>query len=409
MAELDKVFEKISEISRQKLEEVKAYQKKRFLFGELMAIASKESKLILLLTGVRGAGKTVLSLQVGNELVASGKNVLYMAADHVALSGISLYDVVERGTAYGYTHFIIDEAHSRPNWPKELKSIYDGLGVFVLATGSSTTLLKQGKYDLSRRALEISLPVMSYREMINLRFNESRKAITVDEILKNYRQLSISYRPYNILDYLSYYSLPVSLEHPPEIGRKLVFSTIEKMVYRDLPEVYHIEAETIYDAKKLLVYLATITPGETSISNLAQMLENAGKGTIKTLLTAFSQLGMAFAIPPHGKPGKKLRKSYKVLLAPPYRHIIAKAAGVEPPIGALREDFFVAHTCQRHALEYFSRKKMPDYILDGKEVFEVGGAGKTRKQLKGLKDAYLVADTSYSETKIPLHLFGYLY
>jgi len=118
---------------------------------------------------------------------------------------------------------------------------------------------------------------------------------------------------------------------------------------------------------------------------------------------------MAFAVSPHGKAGKKLRKSYKILLAPPYRHIISRAAGVEPSIGALREDFFVAHASYQHDVEYFSRKSMPDYILEGVGIFEIGGAGKSKKQLRGFENAHLVADVTYSETMLPLHLFGYLY
>ena len=171
---------------------------------------------------------------------------------------------------HGYTYFIVDEIHSRPDWSKELKSIYDSLDVFVLATGSSTALLRKGRYDLSRRALEIKLPVMSYREMVNLRFDKNRTVLSLEEILRGFRNLSIKYKPYSIMDYLSYYSLPVSLECTPDIGKELILSTIEKVIYKDLPDLYHLDAETIYDAKKLLVYLSSITPGETSISNLTQ-------------------------------------------------------------------------------------------------------------------------------------------
>jgi len=409
MGDMEKTFERIAEMSRQSLEKAKNFEKRRFLFSEIMRIVQAKKHLIVLLTGMRGAGKTVLSLQVGNNLLREGEEVLYIPADHVALSDISLYDIVKHSTMHGYTYFIVDEIHSRPDWSKELKSIYDSLDVFVLATGSSTALLRKGRYDLSRRALEIKLPVMSYREMVNLRFDKNRTVLSLEEILRGFRNLSIKYKPYSIMDYLSYYSLPVSLECTPDIGKELILSTIEKVIYKDLPDLYHLDAETIYDAKKLLVYLSSITPGETSISNLTQMLENVGKGTVKTLLTAFSELGVTFAVPPHGKPGKRLRKSYKVLMTPPYRHIIARARGLEPSIGTLREDFFVAHACHAHSVEYFKSKRMPDYVLDGRYIFEIGGSKKTKRQIKAIKEAYLVADTTYSETKIPLHLFGYLY
>ncbi|MCX6277406.1 MAG: hypothetical protein NT004_04845 [Bacteroidetes bacterium] len=52
-----------------------------------------------------------------------------------------------------------------------------------------------------------------------------------------------------------------------------------------------------------------------------------------------------------------------------------------------------------------------DFRVDEKYTFEIGGKGKTRKQIAGIPSGYVVVDdteTGY-ENKIPLWLFGFLY
>jgi uncharacterized protein len=52
-----------------------------------------------------------------------------------------------------------------------------------------------------------------------------------------------------------------------------------------------------------------------------------------------------------------------------------------------------------------------DFLVDDKYTFEIGGKGKGRKQIKGVKNSYIAADMlEYgSDNKIPLWLFGFLY
>jgi hypothetical protein len=54
--------------------------------------------------------------------------------------------------------------------------------------------------------------------------------------------------------------------------------------------------------------------------------------------------------------------------------------------------------------------KQGDFLIN-EYTFEVGGKNKTKKQIKDLKNAYLVVDDIEigSGNKIPLWLFGFLY
>ena len=60
-------------------------------------------------------------------------------------------------------------------------------------------------------------------------------------------------------------------------------------------------------------------------------------------------------------------------------------------------------------------KDVPDdlrrFLIDGKQLFEVGGKGKTFDQIADIPDSYLAVDDTEvgSGNRIPLWLFGFLY
>lgn len=82
--------------------------------------------------------------------------------------------------------------------------------------------------------------------------------------------------------------------------------------------------------------------------------------------------------------------------------------GKEPDKGNLRETFFANQLRYAHRVEL---SPISDFVVDGKYTFEVGGQGKSSKQIAERDDAYLVVDdTEYgSGNRIPLWMFGFLY
>lgn len=55
--------------------------------------------------------------------------------------------------------------------------------------------------------------------------------------------------------------------------------------------------------------------------------------------------------------------------------------------------------------------KAGDFLVDGRHLFEIGGAGKGFSQIKDVPDSYVVVDDTELGLghKIPLWLFGFLY
>jgi hypothetical protein len=52
-----------------------------------------------------------------------------------------------------------------------------------------------------------------------------------------------------------------------------------------------------------------------------------------------------------------------------------------------------------------------DFLIDDKVIIEVGGSGKTRRQIAEVDNSFLAVDNVQMGTpgKIPLYLFGFLY
>ncbi|RLD31935.1 MAG: hypothetical protein DRI73_07870, partial [Bacteroidetes bacterium] len=87
---------------------------------------------------------------------------------------------------------------------------------------------------------------------------------------------------------------------------------------------------------------------------------------------------------------------------------ILYAINANADIGTVRETFLLDQLSDHFHVTY---PKTGDFLVDGKYVFEVGGKGKTFKQIRETPDAFLaVDDTEYGyKNKIPLWLFGFLY
>ena len=76
--------------------------------------------------------------------------------------------------------------------------------------------------------------------------------------------------------------------------------------------------------------------------------------------------------------------------------------------GTIREVFFI-NMLKPFCSVYYS--DIGDFAVDEKYIFEVGGKNKSFKQIKDVKNSFVVADDIEVGfgNKIPLYLFGFLY
>ncbi len=119
----------------------------------------------VLVFGSRGVGKTTFLLNRFRD-----RRMLYLSADNPLVATTDLWSIASTAFVRGYEGIIVDEAHYARDWSVHLKAIYDAYPTkLIIASDSSSLILRQGIADLSRRFSRVRIPLMSLREYIYLR------------------------------------------------------------------------------------------------------------------------------------------------------------------------------------------------------------------------------------------------
>jgi uncharacterized protein len=366
------------------------------------------------LVGPRGVGKTTLLLQFIKNNFKNKTNVFYFSADHIYFEKVTLYEFIEElYLSDGVDTFFIDEIHKYKNWSQELKNLYDGFPSMTLVfSGSSSLDLVKGSYDLSRRAKMYYLPGMSFREYLTLQANSNIKKIDFTTLMENHQQYdallaSIPRIKGHFSDYLQQGFYPFYQENPLSYHEKIL-GVIDKTIYEDIANFYNLKTANLHYFKKLLAFLASIPPGETSIHNISKNLSIDDK-TVTNYLTHLSETGLVNLIYPAEGGNQGLRRPEKIFLNNTNLHYaINGQINTKIDIGTVRELFFIQAVANAGKKVFHSKKG--DYQVDG-YTLEIGGKNKTTKQIRGLEKAFTVkADILTSRKReIPLILMGLLY
>lgn len=372
------------------------------------------SSRLIGLVGPRGVGKTTLILQyIKNNYSDLGKT-FYFSADHIYFKSNLLYEFVESlYLQQGIRVFFIDEIHKYENWSQELKNLYDGFpDLSIVFSGSSSLDLVKGAYDLSRRAKMYHLPGVSFREYLNFKENRNIKPYSFDDLTNKYADigsdlLKIPGVIQTYHEYLMQGYYPFFKEDPTNYYEKLLI-IIEKTIYEDISNFYNLKTFNLRHLSKILNFLVGIPPGQVSTYNLGKNLDIDDKTAAK-YLQILKETGLVEIIYPAETGNSGLRKPEKVFLQNTNLHYALSSTNTKNiDNGTIRELAFIQAIISAGLTASYS--KNGDYQIKGK-IFEVGGKNKTRRQIKGMEEAYLVKDDTLNTAvgNIPLFFFGFLY
>ncbi|CAA6823323.1 MAG: ATPase component BioM of energizing module of biotin ECF transporter [uncultured Sulfurovum sp.] len=375
---------------------------KRFLYKK---IDFKERLFGII--GARGAGKTTLLLQYVKE--ETNKEALYVMAEHPLVVEKGLFAIADAFQKVGGEVLIIDEIHKIKSFEIDLKLIYDSFwGLQVIFTGSNALAIDHAKADLSRRAIIYRLPVLSFREYLELESGEVLPSYTLDEILQNHSTIAIEtlskIKPLAYFeDYLKHGAYPFYKDDAESYLQKLLMATTQ-VLNTDLPAIYKIEYDKINALKKMIVMLCQSEPFDINISKLCGAVELNQK-TLYKYLTLLEAGGLIRILGAKSNGVSIISKPKKLYLD---NTNLFNIFCNTPKDGTIRETFFASQLSFEHQLSY---PKSGDFMVNERSTFEVGGRGKNNKQIKDLENAYVVsADMEVgSMNKIPLWLFGFLY
>jgi predicted AAA+ superfamily ATPase len=358
--------------------------------------------------GARGVGKTTAILQYFKELDLPFGQKLYISADMIEISDMSLFEIAKLFELYGGKVLAIDEIHKRKNFEIELKNIYDRLKLHVIFSGSSALKLEHSKADLSRRAAMYHVQGLSYREFLELKLGVSLPHYSLEEIVQNHTEIAASligeFKPLEHFgEYLKGGYYPFYFDDKKHYLDKLE-ATINTVIEVDLPSVFALRYENVANLKKLVKMLCFSEPYTINISELSKKIgiqrdrlylyiDYLWRGAIFLPLRAKSKGDGIFV-----KPAKLYLHNANLY------HAYCKHAKK----GTVREAYFANILSQKHEIVH---TKVGDFSVDAQYIFEIGGKNKSFKQIKDVENSFVVADDIEVGfgNKIPLWLFGFLY
>jgi hypothetical protein len=378
---------------------------RRFLFDDMFKNNSKFSGIY----GSRGVGKTTLMLQLAKELNFQTDEILYISCDHPILSGISLFELTQEFYKYGGKCILIDEVHEAKDFEKELKSIYDFLDIKVIFSGSSAIKLTNASF--TRRFAMYHLPILSFKEYLELSLGLELQSFSLKDILQNHttfaeeiiKNLGAERVLKHFQEYIKIGAYPFYFENRESYSQMLL-DTISTILHTDLGSIYNLSGEKIVILKKLLTSICVSNPLELSIESLAKKI-GTSKVTLYKYIEYLHKAELLRHVVYEGKRFKSLQKPDKLYLA---NTTLFEILCLEPKVGTLRESFFASQVSFKSSIYYVDKG---DFLVDEKYTFEIGGKNKSFKQIKDVEESFVVADEIEVgfKNKIPLWLFGFLY
>lgn len=369
------------------------------------------NEYLLCIKGPKGTGKTTLILQHVKDTFGAGSGkAIYLALDHIWFSNHRPIDAIEHFHSHGYTHLFIDEVHCYGDWSRLIKTATDFYpGLNIAYSGSSILKLSKGQSDLSRRQAVYLLKGMSFREFLAYEGIAVFPALGLADLLSDHRRIALDIcSKVKVLPlfsrYLSQGYYPFYKEAAGHFADKLT-EVVNTVLNVDLPAVEGVTPPTVRKARKMLMVLAGSCPQQPNMSALYRELETERNMGLR-LLEALERAELFAGIDQGPGKLKHLSRPAKIFLGDTN---LMNALVPHPDAGALRETFFANQL--RAAGHVLTTPNSGDFTVDGKWLFEVGGAKKRFSQIKDLPDSYVVNDGVEFGigNKIPLWLFGFLY
>lgn len=191
-----------------------------------------DSDLIKIITGIRRCGKSIIMLQIKEEVEKKSKNIIYLDFENIRIknkikSADELLDYIDNEKKNkGKYYIFIDEIQNLDGWSEACKTLrLDDNSVFI--TGSNSKLLSsEFTKDLSGRYVSFRIRPFVYKEC------------------KEYaKELG---KTYSVLDYLIWGGFPKSLEYDGEDKKNYLYDLEETIIHNDISLRYNIRKDHIF-------------------------------------------------------------------------------------------------------------------------------------------------------------------
>lgn len=254
------------------------------------------SKTVLFLTGLRRVGKTTLMKIIIKKLIDQGvdaKHVLYISADDYLLKGKTLFEIID---AYRILHkirheekmwFFFDEITYQPDYHQQIKNLYDRFNTKIIATSSSSSLLRDNRAYLTGRALTLEIYPLDFTEY---------KAFKGIGVKRSDRVLDEAY----FRDYLKDGGLPENVLKP---DREYLMSLVDDIIQKDITAHHGLKNHHLL--RDYFTLLMERSGKQLSINRIANILK-ISPDTSKRYLSYFEDTFLIHLLPRWGKTNERL-------------------------------------------------------------------------------------------------------
>jgi predicted AAA+ superfamily ATPase len=346
-----------------------------------------KSKLPIIISGLRRAGKSTLMQIIKENLRLKEKNWLYVNFNDERFIGFSvkdfqkILDFIEEEGFRKNCYLFLDEVQEAKSWEKWVDRIKEEHPIFI--TGSNSNLLsKEISTVLTGRSISTSLYPFSFREFLNAKKIEI-KNWNLD--LKKQSKIRKAF-----LDYTKIGGIPKPvIENNP----RLLAENYENIIYRDIVKRFNQNLER--SVKEISVFLLSNISKEVSLRNLSKTINIKNLSTVKSILDSFEKSFLFFFV-------HKFDYSVKKQIQNP-RKVYSIDTGFVNEVGfrfsenkgrILENIVFIELKRKGREIFYYSEKKECDFVIREKTkinkaiqvCYELNDENRDR-EINGLLDA----------------------
>ncbi len=213
-----------------------------------------KTKQIIALTGLRRVGKTTAIFKIIKDYLDATfqkDRILYFSFDEFAEVRIRrVIEIYEKlfniNISSGKYLIALDEIQKVKNWAEQLKSIYDLYPniKFIISGSESLFIRKKSRESLAGRIFQFLLTPLSFREFLAFR------NVRIENNILQEKQIKSEFTRYLITN-----GFPEIINEEKEIARKYIQEgIIDKVIYRDMAEVFGIKNPQIIKSTFNIIY-----------------------------------------------------------------------------------------------------------------------------------------------------------
>lgn len=263
----EKIIESLEKSNKWWKEEFILEFKQREIYKEIQKFL--HTRQIISLTGLRRTGKTTIMLKIVQDSLSKldRRNIVYFSFDD--FRKVRIADVVKNYTELMNKEigkeqylFLFDEIQKVEDWGEQLKRVYDDYPniKFIISGSESLFIRKKSRESLAGRMFEFQVKPLNLREYLMFK-NRKFDNLTLykEDILREFN------------NFLICNGFPEIVNENKEIIEKYIKNNvIEKIIYRDIPQMLPIKEPAILEQ---IFNIILNDPGEImNLDNLAKEL-----------------------------------------------------------------------------------------------------------------------------------------